>query len=147
MLKALVPLIAICLIAAPAQARDPAVDLGPGAFVGAQFKLPLGGTTPGQPRAGFAIAPTRSNVANDGMVRTQLGDGFMLNLVGPKPTLRLAGTRADTALGLNRQGSVSGEQKLGLSTGTAIAIGVGTLLLVGGIALAVRADEINDSDE
>lgn len=137
MRKLLIPVIAAGLIAAPAQARDPAVDLGPGAFVGARVKLPLGNRTSAKPHAGFAIAPTHSSMSSDGMVRTRIGEGFALDFApGAKPTLTLAGVRADTALGLKSTGTVNADNKMGLSTGAWIWIGAGlTAAVVAGIIL------------
>jgi len=134
MRKSLIPVIVAALIATPAQAKDPVIDLGPGAFVGARIKLPLGGKTVSKPQAGFAIAPTRSSVSSDGMVRTRIGEGLTLDLTShAKPVLTLSGVRADTALGLQPQGQLDAQGKLGVSTGGWIAIGVGAVALVGAL--------------
>lgn len=137
MRKLLIPAITACLIAAPAQARDSAIDLGPGAFVGAQFKLALGDKAAARPRAGLAIAPTRSSLSSDGMVRTRIGEGFMLDFTSAKrPTLTFAGARADTALGLKPGTRVGADTKMGLSSTGWIWIGAGlTAAVVAGVIL------------
>jgi hypothetical protein len=147
MRKALVSVIAACLVASPVQARDPAIDLGPGAFVGGQFKMQFGGRTTAKPQAGLAIAPTRGSVSSEGMVRTKIGEGLALNLVGSKPTLTLAGTRADYALGLQRDRQIDTDQKLGISTGAWVAIGLGTALIVGGAIWYNAVTDCDDNDD
>ena len=57
-------------------------------------------------------------------VKTTIGEGIALNL-GRKPTLTLAGVPADQALGLRPSNEVDAGQKMGVSTGGWIAIGLG----------------------
>ena len=77
----------------------------------------------------------------------RIGEGIALNLTpGAKPTLTLAGVRADTALGLQRDRDLDSDNKVGISTGGWVAIGVGSAALIfGGLYLA--ADHIADCDE
>ena len=139
------------LAMAPVQAADwrqsQAMDAQPGAFVGARVHLALGGKVPARPRAALTVAPTMSRTASNGMVRTSIGEGLALNF-GPhsKPTLTLAGVRADTALGLQRQGQFDGDQKLGISKGGWIAIGVG-VVVVGGVALFLGGIDCAQADD
>jgi len=145
MRKALIGLILAGFIAAPVQAvgwDNQAADVRPGAFVGARVQLPLGGKLRALPRAALAIAPTHSRISHDGMVRTRIGEGFALNFGGaPKPSLTIAGVRADAAL-QHQTGHHNG-----ISTGGWIAIGVGTVVVAGAIGLALFVDAVNDNSE
>ena len=97
--------------------------------------MPLRGNSGARPRAALTLAPTQSRISNSGLVRTRIGEGAAFNLAtGAKPTVTLAGVRADQALGLRSAGEVNADRKLGMSTGAAIAIGVGVVavLVVGG---------------
>jgi len=121
-------------------------DSRPGGFVGAQLQLPFGNKA-SKPRAALTIAPTNSHISNDGMVRTRIGKGIALSLESrAKPTLTL-GIRADYALGLGSQSQADPDNKLGLSTGAAVAIGVGAALLIGGgiwLADAIHCEDGGD---
>jgi hypothetical protein len=77
----------------------------------------------------------------------KIGDGIALNFTpGVKPALTLAGQRADKVLGLQRDRDFDSDEKLGISTGGWIAIGLGTAAaIVGGLYLAV--DDAMDCDE
>lgn len=151
MRQLLTGLVATSVLGAPVQAagRGPD-DIRPGAFVGARLNLSLGGRGAAKPRAQLAFAPTQSRISGDGMVRTRIGEGLALNLTGQrKPMLTLGGVRADSALGLQRNGSVKIDQKTGISTGGWIAIGVGTAVVVGLGAFYVwlkEADECHESE-
>ena len=99
MRKFFVTLLGASLLSAPAYARewrDQSVGIKPGVFVGAKLRLSLGKSAAARPRAGFAIAPTRSRISGEGMLSTNIGEGTGLNLgFGAKPTLRsLASGRA-----------------------------------------------------
>jgi len=148
MRKTLIPVIVAGLIAAPAQARDPAVDVGPGAFFGARMKISLGGKTPAKAHASLAIAPTRGSVSSDGMVRTRIGEGFALEFApGAKPTLTLAGVRADYALGLQPGKRIDPDQIQGVSTTGWVAIGVGTVLVAGLVGYGILLNEAMKNTE
>jgi hypothetical protein len=144
MKKAAMVMIATGLLTAPVQAADWS-DVRPGTFVGA--RLTIGGRTGGRPSAALTLAPTQTRISNGGMTSMRVGEGIALNLTpGEKPTLTLAGVRADTALRLRRNGDVDVDEKLGVSTGGWVAIGLGTAAaIVGGLYLA--ADHIADCDE
>jgi hypothetical protein len=151
MRKSLAPVIIATLLAAPAEAaswQDQATDVRPGAFIGARVKLPFGGPSAPKTRAELAFAPTQSRISSSGAIRTRIGEGFGFGLTShSKPTLTLAGMRADTALGLARTGRAKAERKLSLGTGGWIAVGVGTVVVVGVIGLALWADHVNDCEE
>lgn len=148
--NSIVGCIAAALIATPAQAADQ-TDARLGTFVGAQLKMSLGGASKAKPSARLAIAPTQSRFSGDGMIRTRIGEGIALDFASDtKPTLMLAGVRADTALGLRSQGQVNSDDKLGLTTMGWVGIGVGSVaLLVGGLYLYgqhLQDCEDNDGD-
>ena len=111
-----------------------------GAFVGARFVTSLGPRT--SARAQISLAPTISRTSGNGMVSTKFGEGLALNFgARARPSLTIAGTRADVALGLNQRGSVDGENKLGISTGGWVAIGLVTAAVVGYVAFAAYVRE------
>ena len=152
MRKIVASLIGAGLLAAPAQAaewRDQAAGIQPGVFVGAKLRMSLGGRTASKPRAAFAIAPAQGRISSDGIVNTNIGEGIALNLTaGSKPTLTLAGIRADRALGLKSGPASAYGGKLGMSDGAKIALGVGAALLIGaGVFYAVVTDCADHEDE
>lgn len=141
MRKLLTSVIAAAVVVAPARAagwHDSTVDVQPGTFVGARLKLPLGERTTAKPRAELAIAPTQSRLRSSGrLVRTRIGEGVALGVApGAKPTLTLAGIPANRALGLNRSVQVHSKNKMGLSTGAWVGIGVVAAIGVGVLLLA-----------
>ena len=144
MKKAGIVMIAAGLITTPVQAADWS-DVRPGTFIGA--RLTIGGRTGGRPSAALTIAPTQNRISNNGMSDMMIGEGLALNLTpGAKPTLTLAGIRADTALGLQRGRDLDSGEKLGMSTAGWVAVGVGSAALIfGGLYLA--ADHIADCNE
>ena len=149
MRKLCMGLLAASLLGAPAQAAglDAASEVRLGAFVGARLQLPLGYANGHRPRAALAIAPTRSQISDSGTIRTAIGEGVAFNLSpGRKPTVTLAGVRADVALGFERQRPVDAENGMGISTGGWIGIGVGTVALALG-GLYLWADHISDCEE
>lgn len=148
--KLLAAIAATTLLSAPIQAAawQGADEARAGAFVGARLQLPLGGAMSAQPRAGFALAPTQSRISTDGMVRTRIGEGLAFNLApNTRPSVTLAGIRADTALGLQARKRSTPDHKSGVSTGGWIAIGVGTALVVAGVGLALLIDAAEDNSE
>lgn len=144
MKKAGIFMIAGGLITAPVQAADWS-DVRPGTFIGA--RLTIGGRTGGRPSAALTIAPTQNRISQNGIGDMTIGEGLALNLTpGARPTLTLAGVRADTALGLQRDRDVDSGKKLGMSTAGWVAVGVGSAALIfGGLYLA--ADHIADCNE
>jgi len=150
MRKFVTSVLAAATIAAPLHAapwQDQGSQVRPGTFIGAQFKMPLGGPALSQPRAQLAFAPTRSSLSNSGQVTTRIGEGLALDFTSnAKPTLTLAGIRADTALRLTRAGRSESDRKLGISTAGWVAIGVGVVVIAAGGAL-LYIDAIKDGDE
>lgn len=144
MKKAGIFMIAGGLITAPVQAADWS-DVRPGTFIGA--RLTIGGRTGGRPSAALTIAPTQNRISQNGIGDMTIGEGLALNLTpGARPTLTLAGVRADTALGLQRDRDLDSSKKLGMSTAGWVAVGVGSAALIfGGLYLA--ADHIADCNE
>lgn len=148
MSRVLAAIVASTIIAAPANAAEwqNSIDTRTGAFVGARLQMSLGGKT-ARPRAALAIAPTRSTISGTGMIRTNIGDGVALNFgQQAKPTLTLAGVRADTALGLRRDRDLDSDKKLGVSSGGWVAVALGSAAIIAG-GLYLAADHIADCDE
>ena len=147
MRKAIIGVVLATLVTAPIQATgwdNQTSDVRPGAFIGARVQLPLGGNVPARPRAALAIAPSLSRISEDGRVDTRIGEGLALNFESrSKPTLTIAGVRADRAV---RDGAGTSDGS-GISTGGWIAIGVGTVVVVGAVGLALFVDAMNDSSE
>ena len=142
---AVMAIIATGLITAPVQAADWS-DVRPGTFVGA--RLTIGGKTGKRPVAALTIAPTQTRLSSDGVTSMRIGEGIALNLApGAKPTLTLAGVRADAVLGLQRDGDLNSDRKLGVSTGGWIAIGVGAAVLVGAAVFYNAATSCEDHDD
>lgn len=150
MRKLLVSLAGAGLIATPVQARewqDQVTGVQPGVFVGAKLRMSLGGKEPARPTAALAIAPTQYRISADGRVDTRIGEGIALNFgAAPKPTLTLAGVRANRALGLQGQGKVDEDQKHGMSTTGWIAIGASAALVVG-VALFLGGIDCAQADD
>ncbi len=140
----LTSLIVASLVGAPAQAHawlDQSADVRPGTFMGARVKLSLGGNTSSKPRAELTLAPSTFRISGDGSSRTSIGQGLSLGFrPGSKPTLTLGGIRADHALHLSQQGKVDAKQKLGLSTGAWVGIGVVAAVVVGVVLYSSYCD-------
>lgn len=121
------------------------VEVRPGTFIGARFQMSLGGRSAAKPRATLAIAPTMTRISDGAGVRTSIGEGVALNF-GRKPTLTLAGVRADQALGLTPSRDADARHKLGVSTGGWIAIGVGVVAVAGGLYFLHLMDVAEEHD-
>ena len=141
---AMAGLVTVPIEANAAQYNGP--DIRTGAFVGARFQMPLGRRSIAKPRAALAIAPTFSRSSSHGEIQTSIGEGAALNL-GSRPTVTLMGVRADKALGINRSGRVNSENKLGVSSGGWVAIGVGALVLTGGLVFLQVRDAAEDNSD
>ena len=126
-------------------AQNEVTDVRPGTFAGARFQIAFGGRKASKPRVALAIAPTMTRISDGAGVRTSFGEGVALNFVR-KPTLTLAGVRADQALGLTPTKDVEANQKLGVSTGGWVAIGVGVIAVAGGLFIIKTIDEVKDND-
>lgn len=139
MKKAAIAMITASLIATPVQAAEWG-DARTGTFVGA--RLTIGGRTGPRPQAALMLAPTQSRISNGGMVRTTIGEGLALNFSPKsKPTLTLAGIRADRVLSL--AATDDGDKKRGISTGVWVAIGVVAAV---GVSALLYADYCNDNE-
>ena len=135
MKNAALVMIATGLVTAPVQAAE-WNDVRPGAFVGA--RLTIGGKNGRKPTAALAIAPTQHRMSSGGMTSMRIGEGIAFNLTaGARPTLTLAGVRADQALALTSVPATDHRTKSGMSDGAKVAIGVGVAaaLVVGGAYL------------
>lgn len=123
-----------------AAASDP-VDLQRGVFVGPRVTMHFGGARQARPVAALMIAPTVRSRTAAGAGEIRIGRGVALNLTGPD-TMRLAvggrviGDRNSLAAGM----PVDARNKLGLSKGAAIAIGVGVIVVAGVIWYASYCD-------
>lgn len=147
MKRATIVIVAAALLATPVQAAD-WNDVRPGTFVGA--RLTIGGHAGRRPSAALTIAPTQNRIAGNGMTSMRIGEGIALNFgVGRKPTLTLAGVRADQALGLTSGPTTTSRTKLGMSDGAKVAVGVGAALAVaaGVFLIATHCDESESSDD
>ena len=105
-------------------------------FAGARLKIPLGGKGQTPLSAQLTIAPARSGVSADGMVRTRVSEGVGIELAGAKPRLMIAGQTAADLKGAR--------QKMGISTLAWVGIGV-TVVAIGGFLL--WADAVRDSGD
>ncbi|HEX6660914.1 MAG TPA: hypothetical protein VF067_03480 [Sphingomicrobium sp.] len=151
MRKFVTGVLAAAVIAAPLHAapwQDQGSQARPGAFIGVQFKMSLGGPARSQPRAQLAFAPTRSRLSNSGHVTTRIGEGLALDFTSnPKPTLTLAGVRADTAFHPQRGNPANPERKLGVSDAGWVAIGLGVVVIAGGAYFLYLLKEADSNSE
>lgn len=144
-------LLTAALVTEPAQAATWAQDAAnpqPGTFVGARVQMRLGSKVPARPQAALMVAPTLTRHGPDGSIRMRIGEGVALNFKsGAKPSLTLAGVRADKALGLGPQGQSDAERKLGISTAGWVGIGVGVAALAFGAYYVVWLSECHEECE
>lgn len=114
-----------------------------GTFTGARIRLSLGGRQQDRKfRAGLTMAPTLRSQAISGETRTRFGEGLELGFTGKRPlTLSLGGRPVSSLLPGGRKSE--DEQRLGISTGGYVAIGVGVAALVGAFMLY---DHYRDAD-
>ena len=113
-----------------------------GTFAGARIRLSLGGKQQDREfRAGLTLAPTLHTQSISGESRMRIGEGLELGFTGERPlALSLAGRPVSRLLpGTGKPG----DDKLGLSTGGKVAIGVSVALVVaaGAFYLAIQCDE------
>lgn len=141
-------LVGVSTLAAPlaaAQPQDMPMDARPGTFIGTRIKVPLGASRTARPHAELAFAPTLTRTTAQGMAQTRIGEGLALNFgSSAKPTLTLAGVRADSAFQPRRQSTDPSGRKLGLSTGVVIAGGV---LIAAAVGFALFYDAAVDNTE
>jgi hypothetical protein len=118
-----------------------------GTFAGARIRLSLGGKQQDQRfRAGLTLAPTMHTQSISGESRMRIGEGLELGFTGERPlTLSLAGQPVSRLL---PGASKPGDDKLGLSTGGKVAIGVGAALVVAaGAGYLVLANRCTECDQ
>ena len=117
---------------APAVAAGfaPARDIEAGAFAGMRLRVPLDGAEPQRRiRAGLTVAPAIQTRDLQGDRRTVVGEGLELGMVGGEPvSLSIAGTPVSR---LVAGGDTPHGRRAGVSTVGWVAIGVGTVLVVG----------------
>ena len=157
MRKGCVAVAAACLMAAPSHAanwqdmvksdfHNPTAAVRSGAFVGARFVTSFGHQT--SSRGQISLAPTHSHIAGNGSIETRIGEGLALNFSAKsKPSLTLAGARADMLLGLNPRGSADGDKKLGMSTGGWVAVRLVTAVVVGFVAFGAYVREKEEGED
>jgi hypothetical protein len=128
--------------AAAASFQEPAI-VQSGTFAGARIRISLGGKQQDRKfHAGLTLAPTLRSQAITGETRTRIGEGLELGFTGKRPlTLSLAGRPVNRLLPSDRK--TDDEQRLGISTGGYVAIGVGVAALVGGFLVF---DHYRDAD-
>ncbi len=118
-----------------------------GTFAGARIRLSLGGKQQDQRfRAGLTVAPTLRSQATLGETRMRIGEGPELGFAGGRPlTLSLAGQPVSRLLpGGNKS---EDDQRLGISTGGYVAIGVGVILVAGGVGYLAMANRCTECDQ
>ena len=132
---------------APAVAAGfaPARETEAGAFAGLRLRLPLDGAEPQRRiRAGLAVAPAMQTRDLQGDRRTVVGEGLELGVVGGGPVdLSIAGTPVSR---LVAGGETPDGRRAGVSTVGWVAIGVGTVLVVGLTAGYLWFDDALDCD-
>lgn len=149
MRNSILSLVCASLLAVPfeaAAAQSDVRDVQTGVFVGARFHIAFGGKSAPQPRAALALAPTLTRVSDHAGVQTRIGDGIALSL-NSRPSLSLAGVRADRALAVNPSTEIDPKRKLGLSKGGWIALGLGVVAIGGGLYFLHFVDEADDNSD
>jgi hypothetical protein len=132
--------------AAPAAAADLAGghETRPGAFAGLRLRVPLDRSVPDRGvRAGLTIAPALQTRDVQGASRTRIGEGIELGLAGERVQLSLGGTPVSQ---LRPGGQAPGGQRAGVSTLGWVAIGAGTVVVVGLVAGYLWLDDALDCD-
>ena len=144
-------LIAAQMIVAAQPAAAASLDQGAsaqtGTFAGARIRLSLGGKQQDQRfRAGLTLAPTLRSQTLSGETRMRIGEGLELGFTGKRSlALSLAGRPVSRLL---PGAGMPGDDKLGLSTGGKVAIGVGVALVVAaGAGYLVMANRCTECDQ
>jgi hypothetical protein len=132
---------------APAAAADFSSprETDAGAFAGFRLRMPLDGNAQQRRvRAGLTVAPTLRTQDLHGERRMQIGEGLELGVTGGEPvSLSIAGSPVAQ---LTRDGARPAGRKAGVSTLGWIAIGAGTVLVVGLAAGYLWLDDALDCD-
>ncbi|HEV2866278.1 MAG TPA: hypothetical protein VGX37_07165, partial [Allosphingosinicella sp.] len=133
--------------AAPAAAAELAAghETQPGAFAGLRLRVPLDRNVPDRGvRAGFTVAPALQTRDIQGASRTRIGEGIELGLAGDRRVqLSLGGTPVSQ---LRPGGQAPRGQRAGVSTLGWVAIGAGTVVVVGLVAGYLWLDDALDCD-
>ena len=119
-----------------------------GAFAGVRLRMPLDGDArQRQLRAGFAVAPAMHSRAMNGESRLAIGEGLEVGIVGRQPVrLRLAGQDIRRLGAAQDDETEEDDGHHGPSTLGWIAISVGALVVVVGVAGALAIDHILDCE-
>lgn len=132
---------------APAAAAEftPSSETDAGAFAGFRLRVPLDGNISHRTvRAGLTVAPTLRTSDIQGERRTQIGEGVELGIAGNEPVrLSIAGRPVSQ---LVRGGRRPEGRQAGVSTLGWVAIGVGTVVVVGLAAGYLWLDDALDCD-
>ena len=138
-------MLAALLFPVPAQAADWG-DSQFGAFVGVRLQLRAGGADAGKARTSLAIAPTRSTFSGGGQIHTRIGEGLALEFAPHQaPRTTLVGRPVAQSFGMTREDSESDDgQRLGISTGAWVGVGLGAAALAGAL---IFLSEVNDCDD
>jgi hypothetical protein len=140
----------ILTAAEPAFAADFATgqELRGGAFGGLTLRVPLGGSPrQNRVRAGLTLAPTLSSRANDGEVRTRIGEGVEFGYRSGRP---LSFSLAGRDLPGRRLGAAQDngdDDHHGLSTGEILLIAGGVIVVTAGVVAVVFIDAIDDNSD
>lgn len=133
--------------AAPAAAAEftTSRDTDAGAFAGFSLRMPLdGNASQRRVRAGLTVAPTLRTQDIQGERRMQIGEGLELGMTGDQPIqLSIAGRPISQ---LTRGGESPDGRRAGVSTLGWVAIGVGTVVVVGLAAGYLWLDDALDCD-
>jgi hypothetical protein len=136
--------------APPAAAADfaEARDVRVGAFAGVRLHMPLGADPERRGiQAGLAIGPIQRSTTMNGHSRTQFGDGLELGFSQRRPlTLSLAGRPMDR-LAFAPNGRGPDGRRANVSTAGWIAIGVGTTVVVVGVATFIVFNHIRNNED
>jgi hypothetical protein len=148
-------MIALLMVGQTLVAAEPALAAGPagprthqmGAFAGFRLRVPLDGNArQRQVQAGLAIAPALHSRRPGGETRTRFGAGLELGFTHQRRlTLSLAGTPVHR-LGAAQEEGETEERGGGPSTLGWIAIGVGTLVVIGATAGYLWLEDALDCD-
>jgi hypothetical protein len=145
----------IALAAVPADAAGGGLEAAasgtrPAAFVGVRLTASSGRHQAATPRASLVMAPMSYRRADSGTIdRSRIGEGLALNFTGSgKPSLTLAGMRADRIGAFATRSTRHSGARSNLSTGGWIAVGVGTVavLAIGLYAFAEHVEYCEEED-
>lgn len=116
-----------------------------GAFAGVRLRIPLGGDAhERQARAGLTLSPTLHSRGRDGATRLRFGEGVELGLTDSEPVrLSIGGTPVSQ---IARGGAAPDGPRRNMSTAGWIGVGLGTVVVILGVAYLV-VDDWADCDD